>query len=67
MDELTAIAVEIFGEDRVHVTPNLALAIDRAIERAEADFDPTRAGVLVTGSVVTAGNARVLLRPGAVR
>ncbi len=64
VDELAAIAVGIFGADRVEVVPGLADAIDTAITLAEEDGDLAGAGVLVTGSVVTVGEARALLRRG---
>jgi len=62
-DELATVAREVFGEDRVSVVPRLADAIDEAAARAEAaGSDALSSGaVLVTGSVVTVGEARVLL------
>ena len=64
-DRLGELAVEIYGEDRVTVVPRLADAIDRAAAMAEADEaygNPLGSGgVLVTGSVVTVGEARRLL------
>jgi dihydrofolate synthase / folylpolyglutamate synthase len=58
-------AVEIYGEDRVTVVPSLSEAIDQAAalaEAGEAFGDPLGSGaVLVTGSVVTVGEARHLL------
>jgi dihydrofolate synthase / folylpolyglutamate synthase len=62
-DELGALAVDVFGADRVSVHPRLADAIESAIELAEAGADDALggSGVLVTGSVVTAGEARTLL------
>lgn len=68
VDELAAVAVEVFGPDRVTVEPRLDDAIEAAIRLAEEDADGvlSGSGVLVTGSVVTAGEARTLLsRPGA--
>jgi len=62
VDDLAALAVEIFGADRVDVATRLDEAIGVAIEVAEADDDFGGAGVIVTGSVVTAGEARTLLR-----
>jgi dihydrofolate synthase / folylpolyglutamate synthase len=59
-DELGAIAVDVFGSDRVTVTPVLPDAIDEAMASAD-EHGPAGAGVLVTGSVVTAGQARSLL------
>jgi dihydrofolate synthase/folylpolyglutamate synthase len=59
-------AAEIFGEDRVSVVPDLADAIDRAATLAEAgeaiDVSIGAGAVLVTGSVVTVGEARSLLK-----
>ena len=62
-DRLAEVAREVFGEDRVSVVPRLADAIDEAAARAEsAGSDALSSGaVLVTGSVVTVGEARVLL------
>src|SRR5919199_1194190 len=62
-DELGALAVDVFGADRVSVSPLLPEALTEAVELAEAGpDDPLRgSGVLVTGSVVTAGEARTLL------
>ena len=59
-------AVEIFGEDRVSVVPDLGDAIERAATLAEAgeaiDVSIGSGAVLVTGSVVTVGEARTLLK-----
>jgi dihydrofolate synthase/folylpolyglutamate synthase len=62
-DELGALAVDIFGADRVSVQPVLSEAITEAIELAEAGPDDALggSGVLITGSVITAGEARTLL------
>lgn len=64
VDELAATAREIFGEDRIVVEPRLIDAIEAAVGLAEEIDDPNQslsgAGVLVTGSVVTVGEARAL-------
>ena len=62
-DELGAIAVDVFGADRVSVHPQLFDALESAIELAEAGTDHALggSGVLVTGSVVTAGEARRMM------
>jgi dihydrofolate synthase/folylpolyglutamate synthase len=60
--ELAGVAEGVFGADRVHVQADLPAALEEAITLAESGDDITRAGVLVAGSVVTAGNARALLR-----
>ena len=63
-DELAALAVDVFGADRVEVAPRLDDALDSAIAAAEAEGDLSGAGVLVTGSVVTVAEARSLLGRG---
>jgi dihydrofolate synthase/folylpolyglutamate synthase len=63
-DELHELAVDVFGEDRVDVEDALDDALDTAVRRAEEEGTYGGAGVLVTGSVVTAGEARTLLRRG---
>jgi len=61
---LAEVATSIFGQDRVSVAPRLDDAIELAVALAD-DVDaadgPGSAGVLVTGSVITAGDARLLL------
>jgi dihydrofolate synthase/folylpolyglutamate synthase len=62
-DDLAVLAVAAFGAERVSVQPRLDDAIEAAVRLAEESDDGSLAGagVLVTGSVVTAGEARVLL------
>jgi dihydrofolate synthase/folylpolyglutamate synthase len=66
-EELAEVARGIFGVDRVHVARRLDDAIDQAATLAESGGVFGEAigsgGVLVTGSVVTVGEARRLLRP----
>jgi dihydrofolate synthase/folylpolyglutamate synthase len=67
-DQLAELARDYFGEDRVRVAERLDEAIDIAVSLADDD-DAAAAGlpgssaVLVTGSVVTAGDAQLLLAP----
>ncbi|WP_326697477.1 bifunctional folylpolyglutamate synthase/dihydrofolate synthase [Streptomyces sp. NBC_01754] len=61
VDELAAVAVEVFGADRVQVEPRLDDALEAAITLAEEEAEYAGAGVLVTGSVITVGEARLLL------
>ena len=63
VDDLAAEAVAVFGADRVTVEPRLDDAIETAVRLAEDTDDElvVGTGVLVTGSVVTAGEARTLL------
>jgi dihydrofolate synthase/folylpolyglutamate synthase len=60
VDVLSALARNVFGADRVTVVPRLGDALDRAIGEARGGDGK---GVLVTGSVVTVGEARHLLAP----
>ncbi len=62
-DALAEVAVEVFGAERVTVEPRLDDAIEAAVRLAEDTGGDvlSGAGVLVTGSVVTAGEARVLI------
>ncbi len=66
--DLGAAAVEVFGEERVTVVPRLLDAIEAAATLAEAGESVSASigagAVLVTGSVVTAGEARTLLTAG---
>jgi dihydrofolate synthase/folylpolyglutamate synthase len=63
-DQLAAVAVEVFGAERVTVEPRLDDALETAVRLAEESPDGvlSGAGVLVTGSVITAGEARTMLR-----
>ncbi len=64
--DLAEVAVDVFGEDRVHVAERLDDALALAVEVAESGTDgsPTGAGVLVTGSVTVAAEARILMGRG---
>ena len=67
-DELAGLAVDVFGADRVQVAERMDDAIEMAVTLADEAPEtalPGGGGVLVTGSVITAGDARQLLRPGA--
>jgi dihydrofolate synthase/folylpolyglutamate synthase len=63
-DDLAAVALDVFGADRIVVESRLGDAIEAAIGLAEEVGEPGQplsgAGVVVTGSVVTAGEARAL-------
>jgi dihydrofolate synthase/folylpolyglutamate synthase len=62
--ELFAEAVQVFGNDRVFMEDDLNSAITYAMEQATLinQVSDGVSAVLVTGSVVTAGAARVILR-----
>lgn len=63
VDDLANLAVQRFGDERVAVAHDLADAIETAIALAEGGEDSelvSGAGIVITGSVVTAGSARSL-------
>ncbi|MGW4356696.1 bifunctional tetrahydrofolate synthase/dihydrofolate synthase [Nocardia sp. NPDC004582] len=63
VDDLANLAVQRFGDERVAVAHDLADAIETAIALAEGGEDGelvSGAGIVITGSVVTAGSARSL-------
>ena len=65
-EKLGRAAREIYGDHRVSVAPRLADAIDQAATLAEAGGvfgeSVSSGAVLVTGSVITAGEARAMLK-----
>ena len=60
--ELEKIAVSIFGNDRVFPVQTLEGALDCAVEKVQRPLSDDSVGVVVTGSVVTVGEARTYLR-----
>ena len=60
--ELARAAEEVFGGHRVSVAADLVAALDDAVAWADDRSEQGSAGIVVTGSVVTAGAARALLR-----
>lgn len=65
--DLLGLAHDIYGEDRVHVVENLDAALQVAVDLAEREDVVgvgVGTGVLVTGSVVTVADARILLGRG---
>jgi dihydrofolate synthase/folylpolyglutamate synthase len=61
LEDLEAAAIDVFGEDRVQAAPTLVGALDLAFAAAESESATGGTGVIVTGSVVTVGEARALL------
>ncbi len=63
--QLAELAAEVYGDDRVHVAQALPEALETAVRLAEEVSAPGEeiagSGIVVTGSVVTAGLARTLL------
>ena len=62
VDKLEKIAIEIFGAERVFSDENLEKALERAIKDTVRPLSDDTIGILVTGSVVTVGEARSYLR-----
>ena len=62
--ELFAVAVQVFGNDRVFKEDDLNSAITYAMEQATLinQVSDGVSAVVITGSVVTAGSAREILR-----
>ena len=61
-EELYKIAIDIFENEQVSSASSIARAIELAIDKAS---HPTQSiGILVTGSVITVGQARALLKRG---
>jgi dihydrofolate synthase/folylpolyglutamate synthase len=64
LEELNQLAISVFGEDRVVAETDLETAVETAIALVETSEDPEEplagGGVLITGSVVTVGEARTL-------
>jgi len=59
--EIEKIANEIFGKDRVTAIESLPAAIDQAIKDAKRPLSEDSVGVLITGSVITVGEARTII------
>ncbi len=62
VEKLEKIAIEIFGVDRVFSDGSLEKALERAIKDTVRPLSEDSVGILVTGSVVTVGEARSYLR-----
>lgn len=62
VSELELIAAEIFGIDRVYSAESLIEAIEKAINDSVRPLSEDSIGILITGSVVTAGEARTIIR-----
>jgi dihydrofolate synthase/folylpolyglutamate synthase len=60
--EVEKIAASIFGADRVFAADDLEAAIDKAIQDSVRPLSEDTLGILITGSVVTVGEARTIVR-----
>ncbi|MEY4623708.1 MAG: hypothetical protein RLZZ07_338, partial [Actinomycetota bacterium] len=61
-EDLFKIAVDIFEEDRVSSAGSIAGAIEAAMDKASHPAQSI--GIVITGSVITVGQARALLKRG---
>ena len=62
VSELEVIARKIFGAERVFSAESLDLAIEKAIKDSIRPLSEETLGILITGSVVTVGEARSIVR-----
>ncbi len=62
VNDLEALATQVFGADRVFAQPTLADAIDKAIKDSVRPLSDESLAILITGSVVTVGQARTAVR-----
>jgi dihydrofolate synthase/folylpolyglutamate synthase len=60
--ELEKIATEVFGSERVFSSESLDAAIEKAIKDSVRPLSEDTVGILITGSVVTVGEARTIVR-----
>jgi dihydrofolate synthase/folylpolyglutamate synthase len=62
LDDLAELALRVMGQERVNQAQTMPDAIDVAVGLTDRTAGRSGAGVLVTGSVVSAGDARRLLK-----
>jgi dihydrofolate synthase/folylpolyglutamate synthase len=60
--DLNKLATQVFGADRVFAEDTLQAAIDRAVKDAVRPLSDESLAILITGSVVTVGEARTAVR-----
>jgi dihydrofolate synthase/folylpolyglutamate synthase len=60
--DLEVLATQVFGADRVFTQPTLAEAIEKAIKDSVRPLSEESLAILITGSVVTVGEARTAVR-----
>jgi dihydrofolate synthase/folylpolyglutamate synthase len=60
--ELSKLATQVFGADRVFAEETLQAAIDRAAKDALRPLSDESLAIIITGSVVTVGEARTAVR-----
>lgn len=67
VDDITELALDVFGEDRVFASPNLAEALEVAVGLVDDVAEWGSAAVVALGSVVTAADARRMMKPRKLR
>ena len=60
--DVEVLATKIFGADRVFAADTLEAAIEKAIKDSVRPLSEDTLGILITGSVVTVGEARTIVR-----
>ena len=60
--ELAKVARAFIDSDRIFVEPDLKTAIEKALSDANHPLEEETVGVLITGSVITVGEARAILK-----
>ena len=61
-NELAKVARAFIDLDRIFIEPDLRTAIEKAIADANHPMEEESVGVLITGSVITVGEARAILK-----
>jgi dihydrofolate synthase / folylpolyglutamate synthase len=61
VSDLELLAIEIFGADRVYSSPDLESAIEKAVKDSVRPLSDETLGIVITGSVVTVGEARTFV------
>ena len=62
VSDVEVIATRVFGADRVFTADSLPIAIEKALKDSVRPLSDETIGILVSGSVVTAGEARTIVR-----
>jgi dihydrofolate synthase/folylpolyglutamate synthase len=62
VSDLENLAIEIFGADRVFSALTLDSAIEKAIKDLVRPLSDETLGIVITGSVVTVGEARTFIK-----
>jgi len=62
ISELEKLAQEFFGADRVFTADSLSSGIEKAMADANRPLSEDSIGILITGSVVSVGEARTIIR-----